>query len=233
MRIISASLLLLFLISASSCKKNNDTMPDTSSTKISIKDSAGRAGDILIVTGHNFNGQDKKIFFNTVEAVIKSSNDSVMNVIIPNSTSGTLLISVGKNTSNFNFHYSNIDCSYIKQLSISNFKVTKITSSGIEYSFDLTNNSNAYIDFKDRTVGSDVLWLQNYVSSDASGTTKIPAGGTNLPIISGVNDVMSPREVFNITYSAVGANTYLFVHLKGEVGKKECTDELVFKIKVK
>lgn len=247
MKNLYSSLFILAVTFLFSCKKEESKPTDSTKTpsvytgtnnpsdypflsvdhNISVKDNLVKAGDTVVVSGVGLKYLTKKILINGDEVSIESFTDTTITVIVPDLTSGKMEIVLDNDTTTVDFYYADLKCEFLKKLSISNFIVTQLTNSEVRYTFDLTNNSGAYLDFSNMQGGNDNYVLQNYVQSDLNGTNKSAAGGTVLRGAGGVKSLMSPGEVFQVSDYAVEVDNYLQVDIHGYIDGAYCSDSVI------
>lgn len=192
----------------------------------SLSSTDGIIGMRLRINGYGFSEikEENKVTFNGVEAEISYTYNDRISVIVPDATTGPVVVTVNgfssEDTPLFTYVGDAMSCEDFGKLTVTNFKMTDINE--LTYEMDMNNTGDGYIDLTNVTV-------QNYLSEDDQlDNDDVGASGGLVSF-----DIMSPGETMNKKYkvylsdNAPVSYSYLIVKVFGYNGVEICTEEIV------
>jgi len=187
--------------------------------KISVQDTFVKAGDTIVVKGVDLKYLTKTVLVDGKEIAIESYTDTTISIVVPDLSSGKMSVIIEKDTTEITFYYADLKCSYLKDMTITNFVVTNISGNDVSYKFDLTNNTGEYVDLKYHQGVQNSFTIQNYVAATEDGA-RSAAGGWTFGAI--VGKILKPGEVVTINHHAVKVDNYLIVDIHGYIDANQC-----------
>ncbi len=217
-----------------SCSEHNIStfkdLPDE--FDLSVSDTAAFVNDTLFITS-SFDLSIYEIpmvlFPGEISAPAVPINDTSYYVIVPETTTGMIDIKIENQPFDFSFIYLEINCQIFDKLLVDNFKIIGMDNGGIQYTFNLTNQSSSFTSYFRPRVNSNVSYegiaLQNYLSSNENLSPKTAAGGWSLY---NVKPIIHPGETITIQGSTSNQNQYLLLELRGSTEESVCNKIEVF-----
>ncbi len=224
-----------------SCKKDDDTVTSSSKSgssdtvEVKVEDTVidlhlsrttGYAGDTLTLTGLSLKESSTPVvFFNETKANVFKAAEDTFKVVIPETTSGEIKVTVDEGTVAFDFQFWEFSCELFDQLEVTEFKFTKILSDEVHYSVTVKNNSDSYVGaYRESRIGLyyDGMIFQNYDASVEGG----PYGGAGGSIL-GYYVVFPPHEEKTVTYRSYTDQDYLKVNFYAVNEGAECPMEKI------
>jgi hypothetical protein len=206
--LFNASLLLFYMLSANSCKKEIQYPLITG-----FSPTQGIAGTVVTITGTNFNTivENNIVKFNGISATVSLVTSELITAIVPNgAATGKISVTINGNTAVSKEDFMMFESPLINSVSPSSgFPGTSITITGNNFSSTLSDNNVKFNSLDAVVTAATSGSLTVTVPANAS-TGKISVTVHGMTTMSAIDFIIPPRiESFSPSNGLIGSNVVI------------------------